>query len=147
MTQLRAIKMFYSAREGLVTLEDDVLSIVRSIRESYGDRITVHWEPTSEKFVFVENCADGAERLIFVSDTLDARILDRLHRADSQGRGYIDTYEESERDQDRLHAEIQKGQSEQIYDMGERVAHALRQDGIAGPMPLKVAIPRSLHDA
>ena len=55
--ELRAIKAFYDAREGLVTLDDDVLSIVQQVRELYGDKIRVCWEPTTEHYVLSELCA------------------------------------------------------------------------------------------
>lgn len=145
--ELRAIKMFYNAREGMVELEDDVLSIVRSVRELYGDKISVHWEPTSEHFVFVENCEDGAERLVFVCEQLDARALDRLRSADSRSRGYADTYDAAEREQDEAQSRLGEADQQLIYDAGEKIAHGLRKDGVSSPLPLKVAVPRSLHDA
>lgn len=145
--ELRAVKAFYSAREGLVELDDDVLSIVRSVRELYGNRISIHHEPTTGAFVFVENCEDGVERLVFVCDELDARALDRLQSADSRSRGYVDTYEQAEREQDEAQSQLSEADRTKIHGIGEQIAHGLRKDGAPSPLPLKVAVPRSLHDA
>jgi hypothetical protein len=127
--ELRAMKTFYSAREGLVTLEDDVLSIVRQVRQLYGDRIKICLEPTSGKYVFSENCADGTERLIFVADELDPRTLERLLKADSQLRGHEDPYDAAEREQDELMRQKDEQALEGVRDAGERLAWAMEADG------------------
>lgn len=141
MDQLHAVKTFYDNREGLVELEDDVLSIVRQVRELYGDAITVSVEPTTGQFVFTEHCEDGTDRLIFACNELDARSLDRLQRADSRSPGYEDAYDAAEREQDAAHAAADSVLREKIWEEGERLAHALRQDGADTPMPLKVFVP------
>jgi hypothetical protein len=127
--ELYAMKSWYDNREGLVELEDDVLSIVRQVRELYGHRIKICLEPTTGQYVFSENCEDGTERLIFVTGELDARALDRLLRADSQLRGYTDAYDEAEREHDRNLEERDAASLERIRDAGERLAWALEEDG------------------
>src|SRR5437868_5142719 len=106
MMELSTLRTFYTERHGLVSLDDDVLSIVRQVRELYGSRIIIAIDETSGNYVFSENCEDGTERLVFVTDTLDARALERLQKADSQSRMYEDAYDAAERDQDRAQAEI-----------------------------------------
>ena len=142
--EIHAIKAFYSARDGLVELEDDVLSIVRQIREVYGNKVKVAWEPTTEYFVLSENCEDGTERLIFTCEQLDGRALERLLQADGHRRGYEDAYDRQEREQDEAFAESDGNYRDALRDSGERLAHALKKDDI-GPHPLKVAVPRSLN--
>jgi hypothetical protein len=127
--ELRALKTFYSLREGLVTLEDDVLSVVRQVRELYGDRIKICLEPTTGQYVFSENCGDGSERLIFTTPSLDARSLQRLLTADSQLRGYEDPYDKAEREQDEAFMEKDKTALDGIRDAGERLAWAMEEDG------------------
>lgn len=142
--ELHAVKTFYTAREGLVELEDDVLSIVRQVKELTGGQVSTHLDPDSGEYYFVEHCEDGTERLVFATPELDARALERLARADSQRRGATDPYAEAEQEQDDFHAAIDAKNREVLYETGERVAHALRQDGAPTPMPLKVAVPRDL---
>jgi hypothetical protein len=119
--ELRAVKSFYTQRDGLVELEDDVLSIVRQVRDLYGDRIKITWEPTTQHYVFIENGEDGTERLIFTTTELDGRALDRLIASDSRARGYEDAYDKMERDQDQTQAQWDKGKMEEIADAGERL--------------------------
>lgn len=142
--ELRAIPAFYSHREGLVQLEDDVLSIVRQVREVYGDKVKISWEPTSQWFVFSEICTDGTERLIFTCQELDGRAIERLRIADSQARGYEDAYDRQEREQDEAFAAREEAATERLRAQGERLAHALKKDFI-GPYPLQVAVPRGLN--
>jgi hypothetical protein len=127
--ELYAMKSWYDNREGFVELQDDVLSIVRQVRELYGHRIKICLEPTTGEYVFSENCEDGTERLIFGTSELDARCLERLLRADSHLRGYTDPYDEAEREQDEFFEEKDRQALDKIGDAGERLAWALEEDG------------------
>src|SRR5215471_19709825 len=80
--ELRTLKTWYTARDGWVTLDDDVLSIVRQVRDLFGNRVTVEMNPQNGDYVFVEHCEDGADRLIFTTQELDGRCVERLLRAD-----------------------------------------------------------------
>lgn len=142
--EIPTLKAFYSRREGLMEVDDDVLSIVRQVRDQYGDRVKVHWEPTTEKFVFVENCADGEERLIFMVDELDGRALERLLLADKEWWGHSDPYDQQEREQDRLQQQLEDEGRERVHESGERLAHALKVDGIDSPHPTTIPVKRSL---
>jgi hypothetical protein len=130
--ELRAVKTFYTDRLGVVELEDDVLSIVRQVREMYGDRVTVNLEPTTGEYVFIEHSDDGTEKLIFTTPELDGRALQRLIASDSQSRGYEDAYEKLEKEQDEAHRALDEENLEKIRDAGERLAWALG-DGRYGP--------------
>jgi hypothetical protein len=127
--ELYAMKSFYTAREGLVQLDDDVLSIVRQVRELYGHKVKICLEPTTEEYVFSENCEDGTERLIFTTPDLDARCIQRLQDADSQLRGYQDAYDRAEHEQDELDRSKDEKSMDGIRDAGERLAWALEEDG------------------
>lgn len=130
--ELHALKVFYDDRLGLVELEDDVLSIVRQVREAYGSRVKVSLEPTTGHYVFSEDCEDGTERLIFTCEDLDGRALERLRAADGHARGYEDAYDRAEREQDELQAAADEERLTKVRDAGERLAWALG-DGKAGP--------------
>jgi hypothetical protein len=142
--ELHAVKAFYDSREGLVELDDDVLSIVRQVREAYGDRVKVNWEPTTEHYVFVEACTDGTQRLIFTTPTLDARALTRLLDSDSQLRGYIDAYDKLEGEQDRAQQETETRNLDRIREAAEGLAWALG-DGKHGPgYKQSISIPKDI---
>lgn len=143
-----AMKMFYSNRDGLVEVDDDVLSIVSRIREDYGSKILVRVEPTTGHFVLSENCDDGTERLIFTTDCLDQRVLERLAKADQTSRGYVDTYAQMERQQDLDQAAMDNKLIESVReDAAYRIAHALKKDGIQPRFPLTVPIKEGIPDA
>jgi hypothetical protein len=144
-THLRAIKSYYSSELGaLVTLEDDVLSIVSQVRDLYGDKVSIQLDPDTGWYHFVAHEADGTDRLIFSVDCLDPRALDRLQRADSHTRGFRDPYEAAEREQDELQALMQRERSEQMLEAGEELVFHLKRQGLAPRMPAQIYVPRSL---
>jgi hypothetical protein len=120
----------------MVELDDDVLSIVRQVRDLYGDRIKITWEPTTGHYVFIENAEDGTEKLIFTTPELDGRALDRLIASDSRTRGYKDAYDEAERDQDRTQAAWDREKMEQVADAGEMLHWVLNSES-------RIFVPRS----
>jgi hypothetical protein len=136
--ELRAVRTFYSDRDGLVTLEDDVLSIVRQVKELYGDTVKISLEPTTGHYVFSEMCADGVERLIFTTPELDPRALDRLREADAQTRGAVDQYDLQEALFDAEAYEREQNHRGALLEHGERVLHGLKKDGVADWAPLRV---------
>jgi hypothetical protein len=134
--ELRALKTWYSNRDGWVTLEDDVLSIVRQTRDLFGKRITVECNPHNGDYVFVEHCDDGTDRLIFTTRELDGRCIERLLRADSQGRTYQDPYDAAERAQDDQQRAIDEYYRGYIGEAGAHLAHAMKREGMAPSLPL-----------
>jgi hypothetical protein len=140
MPRLHAIKSFYDRRAGLVTLDDDVLSIVRQVRELYGGRVFVLLDDNTGAFHFVESSDDGSEKLIFTTDVLDARCLSRLQQADSQWWGHEDPYLALEQEQDADDAAHQTNMQENFREPLERFVHQLKHDGIEESLPLTVAV-------
>jgi hypothetical protein len=138
--KLYAVRSFYTRRSGLITLEDDVLSIVRQVREDYGDRVTIEMDPATDEFLFIERGEDGTDRLIFSTSLLDPQALDRLKRADSQSRGYEDPYDAAEREQDALHDALDEQSREKLLEYGEPLAHALKKDGVMPRLPLQTSL-------
>src|SRR5215471_14099802 len=117
MSKLFAIKSYYDAELGqLVTLDDDVLSIVRQVRELYGDKVAINLDPRTGWYHVTEHCSDGTERLILSTDELDGRILRRIMEADSEWHGYKDPYDAAEREQDEAQAAIDAQYWEQTSD-------------------------------
>src|SRR5262245_14591776 len=145
--ELHAVRAWYDNRLGMVTLDDDVLSIVRQVRELYGQRVSVVLDEDLGVYHFVEHVNDHEQRLIFSTSELDARSLERLQRSDSHGRTYEDPYDAAEREQDADRAAYDAQYGEKVKEVGEELAHALRKDGKAPFFPTPVAIPRGLDDA
>jgi hypothetical protein len=142
--RLRAIKSFYNGRDGLITLEDDVLSVVTQVRELYGDRITVEMDPDTGYFHFIGH-ENGTDYLIFTTPELDPRALDRLQRADQHSRAYADPLDAVEREQDELSREKDLASMERIFAAGERLAWAMG-DGKFGPgYKQSIAVPREIN--
>jgi hypothetical protein len=138
--ELSTLKTFYSERCGLVTLEDDVLSIVRQVRELYGKRIVVSLDETTGNYVFSENCEDGTERLVFVCDTLDARALERLQNADSRSPAYEDAYDRAEREQDEATAARDEELRTRVSEPLERLIHSQKKSGDQDRLPTTVGM-------
>lgn len=143
--RLRAIKTFYSGRDGLVTLEDDVLSIVSQVKQDYGDKVTIELDPVTGQYLFIEHCEDRTDRLIFVVNELDGRALDRLRCADAQYRGHEDPYAAAEREQDETQRRIDQAATERVLEAGEELIFALKKEGMAPRMPTQVFIPRGVN--
>jgi len=140
--ELRAIKYFYTGGH-LVELEDDVLSIVSQVRALTNGKVSIHLEPTTGHYLFVEHCDDRVERLIFVTPELDGRCIERLVAGDSGSRSYRDPYDFAEAEQDRLHREADERLQQAIAQEAERLLWAQHKDGENVPMAMPVTrLPR-----
>ena len=145
MTQIPAIRSFYTHRHGLVELTDDVLGVVLRIREISDGRIKVEMDDDTGWFHLVEYCEDTTQRLVFSTQELDGRVVERLLRADSQSRGYEDPYVAQERAQDEAFKAQQDAAVEKVKEHGEELLFHLRRDGRAPRMPVPVSIPKDVH--
>lgn len=147
MTQLRAIRTFYTDRGKLLTLDGDVLGIVSQVRELFGGRISIQLDDDTGWFHLVEHCADQTDRLVFSTLDLDGRVIERLQQADSISRAYRDPYELQEREQDAEQKAIEATHREKIREHGEELAFALKKDGVSPRLPLQVNVPKDVTDA
>jgi len=139
--EMLPMKAWYNHEHGVIELEDDVLSIVRQVRELYGRRITIELLPgNSEPYAFVEHSEDGVDRLIFTVEELDPRALERLLRSDSHSRAYVDPYEAQEAEHDRLQEAKDEHSREQLAEVAEEMAYALQREGRADSLPLTVGL-------
>jgi len=135
------MKAWYDKNRGVVELDDDVLSIVRHVREIYGGNVTIELLPDNpEPYAFVEHCEDGSDRLVFTCTTLDGRALERLLRSDSHSRHYVDPYDEAEQTHDALQDAKDERSKEQIREVSEEIAYALKREGRAESLPLTVGL-------
>lgn len=138
------LKSYYSNRHGgLVTLEDDVQSIVRQVKEMYGEGVTVEMDDTTGWFHFVGH-ENGTDYLIFSTEELDGRALQRLIRSDKTLRGFQDPYAAVEREQDEAQMLIEARSRERIYEAGERLAHAMKHSGLDDRLPMTVGYKKEI---
>lgn len=139
--EMLPMKAWYDREHGVIELEDDVLSIVRHVREIYGENVTIELIPNgAEPYAFVEHSEDGTDRLIFTCTTLDGRALERLLRSDSHIRSYVDPYDEAEQAHDRLQDEKDAVSKEKLGEVAEEIAYALKREGRAESLPLTVGL-------
>ena len=137
------MKAWYDSREGVIELDDDVLSIVRQVREMYGQKISIELIPDApEPYAFVEHGEDGVDRLVFTCNELDGRALERLLRSDSHSRLYVDPYDESEKAHDALQDAKDERSKEQLREVAEEMAYSLKREGRASRLPLTVGLSK-----
>ena len=128
-----------------MTLDDDVLSIVAQVRQEYGNKVSIQLDPDTGWYHFVGHEEDTTERLIFSTDCLDPRALDRLHKADAHGRGFEDSYDAAERAQDDAQAAIDRAHAEKVAESGEELLHYVQKAGQAPFLTKQVFIPRGVN--
>jgi hypothetical protein len=78
--------------------------------------------------------------LIFSTDELDGRALERLQKADVQSRGYVDSYDEAEREQDELDKQKDEMTWERLSEPVERLVMAMKAEGVDDRMPLVLPV-------
>jgi hypothetical protein len=131
--ELPAIKTWVDFNHGgVVSLEDDVLGVVRRVK-AIDDRLHVFYNEQSGEFDIVEHCLDGVQRLVFSVGTLDQRVVNRLLLADHWKDGNPDHVIGDEddilvrmdRENEELEAAWNEERMEKIRDAGERIAWAL----------------------
>src|SRR5437868_10983700 len=141
--EMLPLKAWYNHEHGIIELEDDVLSIVRQVRELYGRRITIELLPESrEPYAFVEHCEDETDRLIFTCVELDGRALERLLKSDSHSRMYVDPYEANEKEHDKPQDEKDEAIKERLREHQEEMAYALKREGRAPRLPFTVGLSK-----
>jgi hypothetical protein len=119
---------FVEANRGrLVTMEHDVLDIRRTIEETWPE-LRVFFDEVEEKWVVVENCGDGRQRLATKADVLDHRLLRLLQDIDSHKPGH-DREKRLESWNDRIERQRDQELEEHLAEFAERFKHALRKDG------------------
>lgn len=134
MYQSAAPGLSYAAANGrkLVTVTDDVLGIKREIQERWPGFINVYFEEEDEVWVLTQIEKSGTESLLFTCEALDRRVIERLQRADNAAAGAnTNIYDELEKENQRVEQERERNLIDKTHEMGERLIHAFKKDGIA----------------
>jgi hypothetical protein len=108
----------------LVFVEDDVCNIAQNLRD-IDPSLRLAYNTKGEYFVVYQVLEDGSEHLVTTAQELDGRLVQRVARVCSPS---YDTGSEL----DLLHDQATQAQderfSQQVGEIGERLAHAVRQD-------------------
>jgi len=126
----QGLSYFDANRQRLVTIESDVLGIKQKIMETWPGWFDVFFDDWAECWVIVQHCKDGVDRLFYQTDTLDERVLDQIHAADSEVRGQEDALALIDKFNEKISAEQDRVFGEAIQDAGERLVHAFHKDGL-----------------
>lgn len=114
----------------LVEYEQDVLDIKREIEQTWRGVLSVFFDKVDEKWVIVEHCKDGTDKIAFKTEALSRSTIDRIHRSDQLSRSFEDpngAFERMDKEEER---EKDSRLSEKIGEASERLYHALRRDGV-----------------
>jgi hypothetical protein len=108
---------------GRITVEADVGSVVRQIRE-VDPRLGVTWDEAGEFFRVVEQ--DGLkQRTVLTAQELDHRVLARIRELASEDYDYVAEVDRIDREADR---ESDRRFSEETGEIAEYLAHCVRKD-------------------
>jgi len=108
----------------LVTIENDVLDVVRRLKE-IDPHLGVYWNEVGEYFVIYEMCDDGAERLVTTVKELDPKLISYFERLAHES---WDVVAEMEKMDDLAEKDKKYRFAERVGEIGERLHHALRKD-------------------
>jgi len=139
--EIRAIKTWHDTHHGMVSITDDVLSIVQRIRE-IDSRLKVYYNEQRDEYNIVETSLDGVDRLVFTVETLDARVISRLLECDQWNPDNPDVLDKIDKHNEGVQADIDQANREKIDEVGERLAWALEEDGKG--THASILIPRRL---
>lgn len=156
--EIHGVQTWYDSHHGVVSVEDDVLNVVREVREIAGGRIHVFYNERAQQlgrpcYDLVESCLDGTDRLVFSVHQLDQRVVNRLRSAD-QWRGRddpehvlpeeADFLTEMDDQNEEWFAGKEADSRQRLYDAGERLAWAMGEDKRG--VQAQILVPKDVSD-
>lgn len=137
--EIRAIKTWVDSHHGMVSITDDVLSIVQRMRE-IDPRLKVYYNEQRGEYNIVESCLDSVERLVFTVPTLDARVISRLLEADQYNPNNPDVLDKIDAHNKGIEAKLGEANLDRLRDAGERLAREFGEDGKG----VQISVPRGI---
>lgn len=120
-----------------VLIEDDVLDVAQQLK-AIDESLSLHWNEQGSYFVVIHTDEKGTENLVLTARELDNRVIDRVRQIGSANYDFLAEVDrldkQAERDADHRF-------SERTGEIGERLAHAVRQDLQAKN---KIILPRGV---
>jgi len=115
------VKMMKDGR--VLEIDDDVSGIAKQLAEIHPS-LKLRWSEPGEYFVVFQETEEG-RHLVTTSLTCDQRLVDRLREVTAEGYDLAYEIEKREAEAKAVHeAKI----SDQVGEVGERLAHAIRAD-------------------
>ena len=107
-----------------VTITEDVGDVARRLHD-ISPKLILQWNEYGKYFVVIERAENGDERLVFTAQECDDRIVKRAEQITSPSYDFLAEVEQMDRQ-----AEKEKDHkfSEQVGEVAEHMAHALRKD-------------------
>lgn len=112
----------------LMEVESDVQDIARRIKE-IDSSLHLMFNERTGIFIVYQTLEDGSEHLVTTCTELDARLVERLRKVCSP---QYDFAAEVERQDELVDRETERRFREQVGEVGERLAHAIRSDVFGG---------------
>lgn len=145
--ELHAVRTWFDKNHGMVSVDDHVTNVIRDIREISDGRVRVYYNTQSGGYDLVETCDDHTDRLVFSTDALDQRCVERLRAADHWLGGNSEHQVPDEEDfvsrLDAENEEIRKNLEQEnwgrVGDAAERIAWAMEFDGRGTQASISVA--------
>jgi len=112
-----------------VSVESDVLGIVEEIRRRFPVLDVQFLDPgrfeeiTDAPYRIIEHCADGFDRVVFATWTLDRRVIDRIHEADTLRGSILDRIDANN---NHLREREKQRFRERLDEAADLAAHVLR---------------------
>jgi len=112
-----------------VRVEQDVLGIVEEIRKRWPVLDVQFLDPgrfeelTDAPYRIIEHCADGFDRVVFSTWTLDKRVLDRIYAADTLRGSILDRIDSNN---NHLRAGEKQRFAERVAEAHDLAVHALK---------------------
>lgn len=114
----------------LVTYAQDVLDVKAEIEQIWRGVLSVFFDQKDEKWVIVEHCDDGTDRIAFKTEFLSQATIDKIYKSDQTSHAFVDpqkAHEKMDQDEER---EKDWNLSQAIGESAERLFFALRKDGV-----------------
>lgn len=114
----------------VVTFTDDVLGIKAEILGRWPEITDVLFDTDINKWLIIQTERDGTQSLLFETEYLDGRVIERIERADRSSGRNEDILDEVDKHNDELERDRERRFEDKINDAGERLMFALIQDGL-----------------
>lgn len=120
---------YFDANLGrLVTEGPDVVDIKSRIRERWPN-LNTYYDTVDRVWCITQTCEDGTERLFMLRPVLSEQTLMDIAKADPTNRNFQDPLKAIDDHNAHVDRERDRELEEIAGDFGERLIHALKQDG------------------
>lgn len=121
---------YYDANAGrLITETSDLLDMKARIRARWPN-LDIFFDREDRVFVVIQHCEDGVDRLALQRPYCDDRLMEDLVKADPTSPHFVDPIKAVDDHNDAIERQQEHELSEVAGDVGERLIHAFKKDGL-----------------